>query len=279
MVVDLDQDLYIIKKGKDSNKITSEVEAVIANKDFSKILVLDQIGNLYECKGSNKEKIEGNVDHTTYVKGAVRSEDGMFYQTETKELDIVFSKNGRLYIKCDGKESESIANGNISQFQISKDFKRVAYVSDGGLHIKGIKNGKVKVEENIDTRVSGMDMDKTGSHIVYGKEGDLYYLAKGKKEGVKVDTKDDATRYVVKEDGSIYYETWGDDLYLTKGKKTGEKIASDVSEWYVTKQAAYILNDDDTLFEVIGKRKPEKINNDVQELIRPTPNRYSLSYY
>ena len=279
LAMNLDQDLYIIKKGKDSNKISSEVETIIANKDFSKILVLDQIGNLYECKGSNKEKIEGNVDYTSYIKGAVRSEDGMFYQTETKELDIIFSKNGRLYMKCDGKESESIANGNISEFQISKDFKNIAYVSDGGLHIKRINNGKIKVEEKIDTRVTGVNMDKTGSHIVYGKEGDLYYLAKGKKEGVKVDTKDDATRYVVKEDGSIYYETWGEDLYLTKGKSTGKKIASDVSEWYITKQAAYILDYDDTLFEAIGKGKPQKINNDVKELVRPIPNRYSLSFY
>jgi len=275
----IDQDLYMIKKGKDAERISSEVETVIANKDFSKILVLDQIGNLYECKGSKKEKLESNVDHIGRIKEPVRSEGRRVHQTETKELDITFHKNGRLYIKMDGKESESIANDDMSAFKISDDFKNIAYVNDGGLYIKRLNNGKIKVEEKIDTRVSGVDMDHTGSHIVYGKEGDLYYLAKGKKEGVKVDTKDDVTRFLVKEDGSIYYETWGDDLFLTKGKSTGKKIAGDVSEWYITSQAAYILDYDETLFEAIGSGKPKKINNDVKELVRPIPNRRSITFY
>ena len=275
----IDQDLYMMRKGQEAKRIISEAETVIANKDFSKILVLDRIGNLYQCRGSDKEKLEGNVDYTAYIKGSVYSKDGIFYQTETKKLDIVFSKKDRLYMKNDGKESQNITSGNISEFRISKDFKSIAYVSNGGLYMKTVKSGKISEEEKIDSKVAGIDMDDTGSHIVYAKEEDLYYLPINKKEGIKIDTKDDVIRFVIKEDGSIYYETWGEDLFLTKGKSTGKKIAGNVSEWFITKQAAYILDYDDNLFEAIGKRKAKRIRSDVRELIRPIPNYYSLSSF
>lgn len=273
------EDLYIMKKGKDPDKITSEVESVIANKDFSKLLVLDQSGNLYACNGNEKERVESDVDDFYNIKGLVRYHGGMFGQTDTDKLDIAYSKNGRIYIKFDGKESERITNDYLSNIRISEDFKDVVYINDGGLYLKRFNNGKIKVDEKIDTRVMGVEMDLTGSYIAYKKDGDLYYLPKGKKEGIKVDTKDEVREIAIKKDGSIYYETRDGDLFLTKGKSTGKRIIKDVSEWHITDKAAYILDYDDTLFEVVGKAKPKKINNDVKELIKPTPNSYTTSYY
>ncbi len=279
LAVSTESDIYMIKKGKEADKITSDPDTIVANKDFSSMLILEGSGNLYSYKGRDKEKIEGNVDGIAGAKGTSSIRDELFVQTNTKKLDVVLYKGGDMYVKFDGKESEKVANSGGSQWIISDDYSQVINVANSKLNIKNFKNGKIVRELTADVNPYKVQMTPDGSHIAYIKEGDLYTLKKGQKTGTKVEAKDDVVDVGITDKGIMYYETEDGRLFATKGKKAGNKIADDIYTWKVIGEAVYVLNYEDALYETKGTKKTQKVTDDVSDFIYIDNHTYNISGY
>ena len=228
--------LYVTNLKDNSNKIASDCDDFIFNKDHTEVMFTTDSGLYASVKGGDKQKVSGKDYMARYI--GIFTDECYHYDSVSGAYTYNLSslKNqyyvcGDSIIKVDKKWSSESVIKNIDDLSISDDHKTVYYTNDNGTLYSCKLDGKYEANK-IKSDVTYFDITRDGNSVYFIVDNDSLYYQKGKSDSTKIAT--DVYSVRVSYDGIAFflldydYDDSTGTLYYSKGGKDKQKVASDV---------------------------------------------------
>lgn len=260
-------DLYLVKEGKEKEKISSDVldGFYYYINSQNKVLFINDDHELYEFKtGKEKKKLAEDV---AFVNGE-----------KVGELITFQNNDGDLYTINNEGEKEKVAS-NVMQYELIG--KQIYYLDDDYNFTKYHLEDRVEVEIANDVyyfiSLNGKE------EIAYLNDDYALFYKSGDDAAIKI-TSDEVSSVSIQKIGSdlVYYNVEdGDfDLYSSPIKEgsTSTKIASDVQDFYFYKDYFYYVNSDGNLYKKKNSEEnATKLTSDVVDFTMNDDNIFYLN--
>lgn len=242
----------------------------------NKCLYVDEDRNLQMVsEDGEKEKIGSDVASTDYILDQDNYYGNMESSLETltpsgfgasKDGSTIIYVNyeGNLYMKKSGEAEKEKISSEVTAFQIDITGEHIYYIKNG-YDLYVYTNGE---SEKISSDASQFKISDNGKFIAWtNSESELYIrnLDSEDKEKLSSDTSD-LYSSIICDDGSVVYLSDGELYIYTNGDK--QKVASDVIDFCKNDKKICYLNNDQDLYEISTDKTGEKnkIHSDVMDI-------------
>lgn len=283
-------DLYIKTMNSENDKIASDVlnDQYTYIQANDSVLFLTSDYDLYEYKkGKDKEKIASDVTRFEggYANNLIfyqNEEDDLYIVSETRESEKIASAVGQIdmigsdlyYLNYDGNlqvyniesRKEISLESSISYFELLNTDGDFIYTNDDSMLFYKQKDEeaiKISSKEVNDYFIEQVD---TGFvYMAYEDEGQvLYQTSYDGLETIKIAA--DVDTYELKNDHVVYL-TYDDNLFMKSIEdEAALKLASDVSYFTVSEDVIFYADVDDTVFTVTDAGEKTKMATQVQSI-------------
>jgi len=294
-------DLYIIKDGKEKEKIANSVYSYRITDDGKTVYFLEDDDDLYKwTEEDGKEKIDDSVSAFEV------STDALYYDTYSKNDNYEFNKT---YVKLSTSESLEKFHEEFSYVSFSKDGLFMLYLTDvvydedrgeyGELYMYAGGDDEIKIASDVQLFILTEDCSKifyfTADEILYVRELpkvtdstykdiDKYKEELGECEKTRLGNKVDHVQ--ISPDGnSIMYTNENGTLYLCVTGEERVKIANKVSLFTISNNHFVYLNEEGELYANSKYRdvkniskNTEKIDDDITYFLYTDLSQY-VAYY
>lgn len=252
------ENLYIINKKGEVNKLCTDFEVGIFNRDHSQILFNDYDENesYISVKGKERTRLSGYVGgivtKCTFNSRTLSLKDlkGMVYASNDGGY---FDPLSSVYRITKEYESEKLKS-DITYLSISDDGKTLFYTKSNGssysLYSEKIgSDTPVLLSEGIDdSYYSSIMVTRDGKYVYFIEEDDMLYVVQSNGEGKKRICDAEVGIKGILPNGTVFFavDQTSDGaytLYSVTGKKDKVKIADDVYSFGVTGNKAYYITD------------------------------------
>lgn len=289
-VVDDDDETEVMYfKGSKSEKVASDVEAILGMSNNGKYIYIvsendDGEGILYSYNKKGEREKLGDID-SEYVRFNDDHTQIMFYSgdktyisNKAKDAEKAASDTLRLVV---APTSQSVTSDYATTYPVSSLFDHVYYGDDAWL-IKKNSDKNIKLVSN----VSGCSLDESAEYLYYihdYEELQVLKISQGDKASQKAKTlAEDISNYVVTSDRKKVYYISDETLYSVNGKKGGtpKKITNDdVESYYLainSKDVVYYIMDGDAYACSNGKKGTKVVTDAVGMTSTPTGVAYIM---
>lgn len=273
MVDDDDETEVMYFTGSKSEKIASDVEAILGMSDNGKYIYIvnenddgDAILYSYNKKGEREklgsidsEYVRFNDDHTQIMFYCA---DKTYISNKAKDAEKAASDSLRLVV---APTSLSTTSRYATTYPVSSLYGHV-YSGDDAWLIKKNASKNVRLASN----VSSCSLDESAEYLYYVHDYDelkVLKISHGDKASQKAKTlAEDITNYVVTSDRKLVYYISDETLYSVNGKKggTSKKITNDDVSYYLAindKDMVYYIMDGDAYVCTNGKKGTKVVSD------------------
>ena len=290
-IVDDDDETEVMYfKGSKSEKVASDVEAILGMSNDGKYIYIvnenddgDAILYSYNKKAEREklgdidsEYVRFNDDHTQIM---FYCEDKTYVSNKAKDAQKAASDSLRMVI---APTSQSATSAYATTYPVSSLYDHVYYGDDAWL-IKKNADKNIKLVSN----VSSCSLDESAEYLYYVhdyEELQVLKISHGDKASQKSKTlAEDISNYVVTSDRKKVYFISDETLYSVNGKKGGtpKKITNDdVESYYLainSKDMVYYIMDGDAYVCTNGKKGTKVVSDAVGMTSTPTGVTYVAS--
>lgn len=223
-------DVYSVNLKGETEKIRSEVNSIMFNKDNSEVLLVSNSKTYLKVKNKEAETILSNSGKILLPNGVAESNGSYNISTFLKQVYI--SDNSVYYVK-NADNRYRVGKKDVTDAQISEDGKTVYYVRNDSLYSVPVK------EDAEETRLAKEVDTSTYAPYVVNPSG----------KGV----------YYIDDDQTLRYTTKGDD---------SDRVADDVKNMTISsKGIVFFIGDDDQLYSSKNGAKATKISTKDDEIV------------
>lgn len=283
IVEDDDESEVMYFKGSKSEKIATDVEAILGMSNNGKYIYIvsenddgEEILYSYNKKAEREklgdidsEYVRFNDDHTQIM---FYYEDKTYVSNKAKDAQKAASDSLRLVV---APNSQSMTNSYATTYPVDSLFDHVYYGDDAWL-IKKNADKNIKLV----SKVSGCSLDESAKYLYYihdYEELQVLKISQGDKASQKAKTlAEDVSNYVVTSNRKKVYFISDETLYSVNGKKGGspKKITNDdVESYYLainSKDMVYYIMDGDAYVCRNGKKGTKVVSDAVGMTNTPT---------
>lgn len=275
-----DLDLYSVNLKGETEKIRSEIDGFMLNKDHSEILFMSNDKTYLKVKNKEAESILSNSGRVLLPRGVASSSFSYNISSFLKQAYI--SDNSVYYVK-NADERYRVGKKDVTSAKISEDGKTAYYVRNDSLYRVPVKEDaeETRLAKEVDTDVyTPYEVNPSGKGVYFIDDDQiLRYTTKGDESDRVADDVEDIT---ISSKGIVFYIS-DDQLYSSKNGAKGTKVSTKddeiVSVYNSGKYTYYTTLNDDNEMSVFVSDGSAKFKTVLEKVSQKSGDNFSLSDY